>query len=70
MNTYIVYHTCDFLTHDVDKIIGVFSNYTKAREFELRYVSKHALDIDETIKIVKVEVDKDYGYCNDVGIRL
>lgn len=70
MNVYIVYHTCDFLTHEADAILGVFSDYTKARDFELRYLSKHTLDIDDSTKIVKVETDKEYGYGFDVGIRL
>ena len=42
-------------------MVGVFSDYVKAREFELAFIQKHNVDGDgEWTEIRKVEVDKVY----------
>ncbi len=50
------------------ELLGVFSDYVKAREFEVSYKAKYAVGDDcEWVEIRKVELDKVYGQIFDVG---
>ena len=51
-----------------NELLGVFSDYVKAREFEINYKARHMLSaIHEWIEVRKVELDKVYGRLDNVG---
>lgn len=61
MNVYCVFYQ---ESYEVNELIGVFSDYAKARAFELDYIAKEKVSgkYDWTI-IRKVELDKaDYQF--------
>lgn len=64
MEVYLVYHGVQYEFNDV---IGVFSDYVKAREHELAYLKDNAMMDYEWTEIRKVEVDKKYSRCGDIG---
>mgnify|MGYP006284532713 CR=1 FL=1 len=47
MEVYLVYYQ---EAYEVDQVVGVFSDYVKAREYELEYRRKY-------------EVNDEYGWC-------
>jgi hypothetical protein len=50
------------------ELLGVFSDYVKAREFEVSYKAKHAVGNDcEWIEIRKVELNRIYDGYDGVG---
>lgn len=55
------------------ELLGIFTDYVKARQFELEYRTTTPLDDDngfENIEIRKIELDKIYGRFYDVGVTL
>ena len=47
--------------YEGNQLLGVFSDYVKAREFEVNYRAKHAVGTEsEWIEIRKVELNKLY----------
>lgn len=69
MEVYLVYHGVPYEFNDV---VGVFSDYVKAREYELAYIQKHQISGDyEWTEIRKVEVNKDYDdSLNGLGVEV
>ena len=58
MEVYLVYHGVQYEFNDV---IGVFSDYVKAREYELAFLKDRKIYEDEWTEIRKVEVNKQYS---------
>jgi len=61
------------VAYEGDQLLGVFSDYVKAREFELNYMAKHAIAADseyEWVEVRKVELDKIYSGFDNVGEQL
>ena len=57
--------------YEGEQLLGVFSDYVKAREFEVWYQSKLAIGGDsEWIEVRKVELDKVYSDMFNVGEEL
>ncbi len=63
MEVYVV-QLC--IAYEGDYLLGVFSDYAKARQFELDYSTKHKL-YNDYIEIRKVELDKVYNGVLGVG---
>ena len=62
MEVYLVYH---HINYESDRVLGVFSNYVKAREYELEYLKDNAmLEGSDWTEIRKVEVNKIYSYAS------
>ena len=60
MEVYLVYHGEQY---EFNEVIGVFSDYVKARAFELAYAQKNNLNEDYGwTEIRKVEVNKEYEF--------
>ena len=58
MEVFVVFHGIQYESNDV---VGIFSDYVQAREFELGYIQKHNVSRDwEWTEIRKVEVNKVY----------
>ena len=58
MEVYVVTFS---IAYEGDNLVGIFSDYVKAREFELAFLQKHSIDGDgEWTDIHKVEVNKIY----------
>jgi hypothetical protein len=56
--------------YEGSELLGVFSDYVKAREFEVEYSGRYAISTDsdyEGIEIRKVELDKVYTGMFNVG---
>ena len=54
--------------YEGEQLLGVFSDYVKAREFEVNYSGKYAIGGDsEWITIRKVQLNKVYDGFSDVG---
>ena len=65
MEVYLVYHS---QTYEFNEVVGVFSDYVKAREFELEYIRKYEVDeLSSWTEIRKVEVNKDYDAFGNIG---
>lgn len=65
MEVFLVYHSEPY---EFNEVVGVFSDYVKAREFELAYAYKHKVTgqwSDTSIR--KVEVNKDYDGFFGIG---
>lgn len=59
-HVYLVIHK---VANEGDNVLGVFTDYVKARQFDLQYLSEIAmLDGFEWTEIRKIEVDKSYSY--------
>ncbi len=64
MFVYIVFY---HIAYEGEYVEGVFSDYEKARSFELELIAKMEITrASESTSIRKVELDKDYGM-NGVG---
>lgn len=50
--------------YEVNELIGIFSDYEKARAFDLDYIAKHEITGKHDWTVIrKVELDKvDYGF--------
>lgn len=56
------------IAYEGNELLGVFSDYVKAREFEVNYRAKHAVGTEsEWIEIRKIELDKLYEGFGDIG---
>lgn len=56
-----VYAVLFTVQYEGDNLIGIFSDYVKAREFELAYIQKHNVAGDyEWTEIRKIELNKVY----------
>lgn len=50
------------------ELLGVFTDYVKARAFEVQYQAKHMIGTDtEWVEIRKVELNKVYDVMQSVG---
>lgn len=61
MNIYqvsFVYDGVEYREH----LLGVFSDYIKAREFELGFLAKRRLTDSQETRIMKIELDKQYEF--------
>jgi len=64
-----VYVVTFSIAYEGDNVVGVFSDYVKARDFELAFIQKHNVGSDgEWTEIRKVEVDKVYDNLFQDGI--
>lgn len=60
MEVYCVFYVEAYEAND---LIGIFSDYEKARSFELDYIAKQKVSGGDWTEIRKVELDKvDYGF--------
>lgn len=61
MFVYLVFH---YIAYEGSEVLGVFSDYDKARSFELDYIAKYDVNsVYGGTEIRKVELDKDdYGF--------
>lgn len=50
-----------------DYLMGVFSDYAKARQFELDYCAKNDMSEDDCIEIRKIGLDKVYNGFGEIG---
>jgi hypothetical protein len=67
MEVYVVSYCA---AYEGEQLLGVFSDYVKAREFEVNYRAKYALGEDreyEWVEIRKVELDKVYNAFSGIG---
>lgn len=57
------------VAYEGDKLLGVFSDYVKARDFEVNWRGRHAVDNDEYewVEVRKVELNKVYSGFDNVG---
>jgi len=57
------------VAYEGNQLLGVFSDYVKAREFDLNWCAKHAVGNSECewTEIRKVELDKIYSGFDNVG---
>lgn len=62
MNIYSVVHIYDTLDVDQEYVLGVFSDYIKARGFELRWLANNPIEDWQRTKIMKLEIDKEYPH--------
>ena len=60
------------VAYEGNQLLGVFSDYVKAREFEVNWRSRHAVGNDEFewVEVRKVELDKIYSGFDNVGEQL
>jgi hypothetical protein len=61
MFVYVVIWTA---AYEGSELLGVFSDYAKAREFEVNYRSRYAVSDCESewVEVRKVELDKVYAF--------
>lgn len=59
-----VYMVIYSIAYEGDQVLGIFSDYDKARSFELDYIAKWKVNgRSDSTEIRKVELDKvDYGF--------
>lgn len=60
------------IAYEGSELLGVFSDYVKAREYEVNYKAKYAIGSGdcEWIEVRKVELNKIYEGYGDVGEEL
>ena len=65
MFVYVVSYCAEY---EGEQLLGVFSDYVKAREFEVNWKSKNGIgDSYEWVEVRKVELDKVYEGMFEVG---
>lgn len=61
------------VAYEGDQLLGVFSDYVKAREFKVNWKERHTIgdgEYDEWVEVRKVELDKIYSGFDNVGEQL
>lgn len=60
------------VAYEGNQLLGVFSDYVKAREFEVNWRARHAVGNDEFewVDVRKVELNKIYSGFDNVGEQL
>ena len=60
------------VAYEGNQLLGVFSDYVKARDFEVNWRGRHAVGNDEYewVEVRKVELNKIYSSFDNVGEQL
>ena len=60
------------VAYEGNQLLGVFSDYVKARDFEVNWRSRYAVGNDEFewVEVRKVELNKIYSSFDNVGEQL
>lgn len=70
MFVYVLFHG---IAYEGESLLGVFSDYVKAREYELDYSKRYGVSRDsagEWLSLRKVELNRVYDAFSDVGEEL
>lgn len=70
MFVYVLFHG---IAYEGESLLGIFTDYVKARQYELEYSKRYGVSLDsdgEWLSLRKVELDKVYNSFSGVGEEL